>query len=63
MSLADLAKVAPEVQATLTRLHELVKQRDLIQENDLLDVIEKTEQVIFKVNYTKETVLTFIFLD
>lgn len=45
MGLGDLAKVAPEVQATLIRLHELVKRRDAIQQNDTLDVIEKTEQV------------------
>lgn len=40
-----MAKVAPEVQATLTRLHEIVKQRDAIQQDPSLDVIEKTEQV------------------
>lgn len=40
-----MARVAPEVQATLTRLHEIVKQRDAIQQDPSLDVIEKTEQV------------------
>lgn len=40
-----MARVAPEVQATLTRLHEIVKQRDAIQQDPTLDVIEKTEQV------------------
>lgn len=33
------------MQATLTRLHEIVKQRDAIQQDASLDVIEKTEQV------------------
>lgn len=45
LSLSDLAKVAPEVQSTLIRLHELVKRRDAIQRDEILDVIEKTEQV------------------
>lgn len=47
LSLPDLAKVAPEVQATLIRLHELVKIRDALQRDDTLDVIEKTEKVNF----------------
>ncbi|KAG4072120.1 hypothetical protein HA402_015619 [Bradysia odoriphaga] len=45
LGLTDLAKVAPEVQATLIRLHEIVKQRDAIQQDPALDVIEKTEQI------------------
>lgn len=40
-----MARVAPEVQATLTRLHEIVKQRDAIQQDTSVDVNEKTEQV------------------
>lgn len=47
LSLADLAYVAPEVQSTLVRLYELVKQRDSIQQDATLDVIEKNEQVRF----------------
>lgn len=45
LSLADLAWVAPEVQATLVRLLEVVRQRDSIQNDPGLDVMEKTEKV------------------
>lgn len=44
-SLADLQQVAPEVQATLLRLNEIVKQRDAIQASTSLDAMEKTEKV------------------
>ncbi|XP_037922680.1 E3 ubiquitin-protein ligase TRIP12 isoform X3 [Hermetia illucens] len=45
LSLADLAWVAPEVQATLVRLLEVVRQRDSIQNDPGLDVMEKTEKI------------------
>uniref|UniRef100_A0A336LPI2 E3 ubiquitin-protein ligase n=1 Tax=Culicoides sonorensis TaxID=179676 RepID=A0A336LPI2_CULSO len=44
-SLADLQQVAPEVQTTLLRLNEIVKQRDIIQANPNLDAMEKTEKI------------------
>lgn len=44
-NLADLQQVAPEVQATLLRLNEIVKQRDAIQASASLDAMEKTEKV------------------
>lgn len=45
LGLADLAFVAPEVQATLSRLHVLVKKRDRLQQDCSLDDGQKTEQV------------------
>ncbi|KAJ6635983.1 E3 ubiquitin-protein ligase TRIP12 [Pseudolycoriella hygida] len=45
LGLTDLARVAPEVQATLTRLYDIVKQRDAIQQDTSLDVVEKTDQI------------------
>lgn len=41
----DLSQIVPEVQTTLVRLQEVVRQRDLIQLNSSLDVMEKTEKV------------------
>lgn len=41
LGLADLSKVAPEVQATLIRLHELVKKRDGILADMAIDALEK----------------------
>lgn len=45
IGLADLGQVAPEVQGTLLRLHEIVKQREIIQNDPTLDAMEKTEKV------------------
>lgn len=45
IGLPDLDQVAPEVQVTLLRLNEIVKQRDLIQADLTLDAMEKTEKV------------------
>lgn len=47
LSLADLGQVAPEVQCTLLRLNEMVKQRDLIQSDPTIDAMDKTEKVSF----------------
>lgn len=47
LGLADLGQVAPEVQAHLLRLNEIVKQREIIQTNPTLDAMEKTEKVRF----------------
>ncbi|EDS38382.1 thyroid hormone receptor interactor 12 [Culex quinquefasciatus] len=44
LALSDLDQVAPEVQVTLLRLNEIVKQRDLIQGDPGLDAMEKTEK-------------------
>ena len=40
-----MGQVAPEVQGTLLRLNEIVKQRDIIQ-SETIDAMEKTEKVI-----------------
>uniref|UniRef100_A0A1Q3F208 E3 ubiquitin-protein ligase n=1 Tax=Culex tarsalis TaxID=7177 RepID=A0A1Q3F208_CULTA len=45
LALSDLDQVAPEVQGTLLRLNEIVKQRDLIQADPGLDAMEKTEKI------------------
>lgn len=45
LALSDLDQVAPEVQGTLLRLNEIVKQRDLIQADPSLDAMEKTEKI------------------
>ncbi|XP_062558407.1 E3 ubiquitin-protein ligase TRIP12 [Armigeres subalbatus] len=45
IGLPDLDQVAPEVQVTLLRLNEIVKQRDLIQTDPSLDAMEKTEKI------------------
>lgn len=47
LSISDLAEIAPEVQATLLRLQDIVIKRDAIQSDTTLDVIEKTEKVSF----------------
>lgn len=46
MNLADLSSVAPEVQVTLKRLQNIVKERDEIQ---LADLDEETKN--YKVCY------------
>lgn len=45
LGLPDLDQVAPEVQGTLLRLNEIVKQRDLVQAEPNLDAMEKTEKI------------------
>ncbi|KFB42782.1 thyroid hormone receptor interactor 12 [Anopheles sinensis] len=45
LGLADLGQIAPEVQGTLLRLNEIVKQRDQIQADHTLDAMEKTEKI------------------
>ena len=45
MGLSDLARVAPEVQATLVRLQDVVHQREMILSETSLDAMEKTEKV------------------
>jgi hypothetical protein len=40
-----LAQIAPEVYNTLLRLNEVVKKREIIQANNSLDAMEKTEKV------------------
>lgn len=45
LGLNDLGQVAPEVQGTLLRLNEIVKQREMIQADPTLDAMEKTEKV------------------
>lgn len=57
-TLADLHHVAPEVQVTLLRLNEIVKQRDAVQTNTSLDAMEKTEKVN-KVHDDKNTFMIF----
>ena len=47
VGLADLGQVAPEVQGTLLRLNEIVKQREIIQADPTLDAMEKTDKVSF----------------
>lgn len=45
LGLPDLDQVAPEVQGTLLRLNEMVKQRDQVQADPNLDAMEKTEKI------------------
>ncbi|XP_055539751.1 E3 ubiquitin-protein ligase TRIP12 [Wyeomyia smithii] len=45
LGLPDLGTVAPEVQGTLLRLNEIVKQRDQVQLDLSLDAMEKTEKI------------------
>lgn len=45
LALPDLGQIAPEVQSTLLRLNEIVKQREIIQASPTLDAMEKTEKV------------------
>uniref|UniRef100_A0A1B0DRJ3 E3 ubiquitin-protein ligase n=1 Tax=Phlebotomus papatasi TaxID=29031 RepID=A0A1B0DRJ3_PHLPP len=45
LNLQDLAQIAPEVQTTLVRLQEIVRQRDLILQSTSLDAMEKTEKI------------------
>ncbi|CRK99378.1 CLUMA_CG012674, isoform A [Clunio marinus] len=45
LSLCDLGQIAPEVQGTLLRLNEIVKQREIIQSDPTLDAMEKTEKI------------------
>uniref|UniRef100_A0A1B0C8C6 E3 ubiquitin-protein ligase n=2 Tax=Lutzomyia longipalpis TaxID=7200 RepID=A0A1B0C8C6_LUTLO len=44
LNLQDLAQIAPEVQTTLVRLQEIVRQRDLILQSTSFDAMEKTEK-------------------
>lgn len=45
VGLADLSRVAPEVQSTLVRLQDVVHQREMILADTSLDAMEKTEKV------------------
>uniref|UniRef100_A0A182PRP1 E3 ubiquitin-protein ligase n=1 Tax=Anopheles epiroticus TaxID=199890 RepID=A0A182PRP1_9DIPT len=45
LGLSDLGQIAPEVQGTLLRLNEIVKQRDQIQTDPTLNAMEKTEKI------------------
>uniref|UniRef100_A0A182M584 E3 ubiquitin-protein ligase n=1 Tax=Anopheles culicifacies TaxID=139723 RepID=A0A182M584_9DIPT len=45
LGLSDLGQIAPEVQSTLLRLNEIVKQRDQIQQDPNLNAMEKTEKI------------------
>uniref|UniRef100_A0A182VVU2 E3 ubiquitin-protein ligase n=1 Tax=Anopheles minimus TaxID=112268 RepID=A0A182VVU2_9DIPT len=45
LGLSDLGQIAPEVQSTLLRLNEIVKQRDQIQADPNLNAMEKTEKI------------------
>jgi len=45
IGLADLLRVAPEVQSTLVRLQDMVRQREDIQSDPNLDAMEKKEKV------------------
>lgn len=45
IGLADLMRVAPEVQSTLVRLQDVVRQREDIQLDANLDAMEKKEKV------------------
>lgn len=47
IGLADLAKVAPEVQNTLVRLQDVIRQREQILADPNIDAMEKTEKVSF----------------
>lgn len=61
VGLADLGQVAPEVQGTLLRLHEIVKQREIIQNDPTLDAMEKTEKVSNKQLSSIESVANLLF--
>ncbi|XP_055852199.1 E3 ubiquitin-protein ligase TRIP12 isoform X2 [Episyrphus balteatus] len=43
--LIDLARVAPEVQKTLVRLKEVVKERDMIKQDSNIDSVSKAEKI------------------
>lgn len=45
IGLADLMRVAPEVQNTLVRLQDVVRQREYILSDPNIDAMEKTEKV------------------
>nr|AEE42687.1 CTRIP isoform C [Drosophila melanogaster] len=45
IGLADLMRVAPEVQNTLVRLQDLVRQREYILSDPNIDAMEKTEKI------------------
>ncbi|XP_073822012.1 E3 ubiquitin-protein ligase ctrip isoform X5 [Musca autumnalis] len=45
IGLADLSRVAPEVQQTLVRLQDVVHQREMILADTSLDAMEKTEKI------------------
>ncbi|KQS38419.1 E3 ubiquitin-protein ligase TRIP12 isoform X3 [Drosophila erecta] len=45
IGLADLMRVAPEVQNTLVRLQDLVRQREYILADPNIDAMEKTEKI------------------
>uniref|UniRef100_A0A182RF34 E3 ubiquitin-protein ligase n=1 Tax=Anopheles funestus TaxID=62324 RepID=A0A182RF34_ANOFN len=45
LGLSDLGQIAPEVQSTLLRLNEIVKQRDQIQADPKLNAMVKTEKI------------------
>ncbi|XP_043652504.1 E3 ubiquitin-protein ligase TRIP12 isoform X3 [Drosophila teissieri] len=45
IGLADLMRVAPEVQNTLVRLQDLVRQREYILSDPNIDAMEKTERI------------------
>ncbi|XP_046804941.1 E3 ubiquitin-protein ligase TRIP12 isoform X4 [Lucilia cuprina] len=45
VGLADLSRVAPEVQSTLVRLQDVVHQREMILADTSLDAMEKTEKI------------------
>ncbi|XP_016997489.2 E3 ubiquitin-protein ligase TRIP12 isoform X7 [Drosophila takahashii] len=45
IGLADLMRVAPEVQNTLVRLQDLVRQREYILTDPNIDAMEKTEKI------------------
>ncbi|XP_067634464.1 E3 ubiquitin-protein ligase TRIP12-like [Eurosta solidaginis] len=45
VGLADLARVAPEVQSTLVRLQDVVLERDQILNESKFDAMEKTEKI------------------
>lgn len=60
LSISDLAEIAPEVQATLLRLQDIVIKRDALQSDTTLDVIEKTEKVSFFCFYYQIIVLIYL---
>ncbi|XP_055377638.1 E3 ubiquitin-protein ligase TRIP12 isoform X4 [Condylostylus longicornis] len=45
LGLAELALVAPEVQQTLVRLQDIVRQRDALLSDNTLDAMEKTDKI------------------
>lgn len=55
LGLADLGQIAPEVQGTLLRLHEIVKKRDQIQADPTIDAMEKTEKVLQAIRVISRT--------